>query len=105
MTIPPYQYHLFFCLNTRTDGRKSCGGYSESLYHYAKERIRALGLKPQVRVSQSGCLGRCQVGPSLVIYPEGVWYQVTSIDIVEEIIQEHILGGKKLEKWLMEGFD
>jgi (2Fe-2S) ferredoxin len=55
----------------------------------------------KVRVSPSGCLGRCRLGPCLVIYPEGVWYSYTSTDDLDTIIQTHLIDGKVCEAHLI----
>jgi (2Fe-2S) ferredoxin len=100
-----YRYHLFFCLNLRTDGRKSCeeGGEASELYHYTKKRIKELGLAQpgEVRVSRAGCLGRCKEGPTLVIYPEGVWYSYHSKEDIDEVIEKHILNHQIVTRLLM----
>lgn len=70
---------------------------------YAKERLRDLNLigPGQVRVSHSGCLGRCGEGPSLVIYPEGTWYAYKTRQDIDEIIDSHVLNGRVVSRLLM----
>ncbi len=62
---------------------------------YAKSRIKELGLagKDSVRINQAGCLDRCEEGPVLVVYPEGVWYTYVDQDDVDEIIEKHLKNG------------
>lgn len=95
-----YRSHLFFCTNQRDAGRKCCNqcGASEARA-YAKQRIKALGLAGPggVRVSLSGCLGRCGEGPVAVLYPQGVWYTYAGQEDVEEIVQRHVIGGEVVE--------
>ncbi len=62
-----------------------------------KSRVRALGIKG-IRVNNSGCLERCELGPTMVIYPEGVWYRYTQKKDIDEIIQTHILEGKLVKR-------
>jgi (2Fe-2S) ferredoxin len=98
-----YRQHLFFCTNRRPDGaeRTSCGLCdSARLRAYAKARIKELGLAGagQVRVNNAGCLDRCEEGPCLVVYPEGVWYTFIDESDLDEIIESHILGGKPVER-------
>ena len=57
-----------------------------------KARAKELGLE-RVRVNASGCLDRCELGPTMVIYPEGVWYRYETLEDVDEILDIH-LGGK-----------
>jgi hypothetical protein len=74
-----YEHHIFMCTNVRPDGhpRGCCAaGGSEKLRGYAREKARQLGIE-SIRCNASGCLDRCELGPNLVIYPEGVWYQTS----------------------------
>jgi (2Fe-2S) ferredoxin len=48
----------------------------------------------KIRVSKSGCLGRCNSGPCIVIYPEGVWYSYTSFSDIDRIIEHHLLADR-----------
>lgn len=85
-----YQYHLFFCTHERDDGREFCQQHdAQSLRDYAKQRVKELGLK-KIRVNNSGCLNRCALGPMLVIYPEGIWYQYQTREDIDEIIESHL---------------
>ena len=67
---------------------------------YAKDRIGQLKLKGQgkVRINKAGCMDRCDEGPVLVVYPEAVWYQYVDTDDIEEIIQEHLVHGRVVER-------
>jgi (2Fe-2S) ferredoxin len=63
---------------------------------YAKDKIRALNLngKGKIRVNSAGCMDRCDEGPVLVVYPEGVWYTYVDKHDIDEIIEEHLLNGR-----------
>lgn len=96
-----YQRHLFFCINQRDDGRPACGDHdAQRLRDYAKDRVKTLGLAVPggVRVNSAGCLGRCAQGPAIVVYPEGVWYTYRSEQDLDEIIEEHLLHGREVER-------
>lgn len=104
---PYYQAHVFCCVNERPAGHprgccKTKG--AEKLRNYMKARAKELGLK-DVRINQSGCLDRCELGPTVVIYPEGIWYAVASVEDVEAVLQEHLLGGKRVERLMLQPGD
>ena len=100
MSGPYYKYHMFFCLNQRAPGEVCCANRgSVPMREYAKQRVKALGLsgKGGVRVNTAGCLDRCQEGPVIVIYPEGVWYTYVGKEDIDEIIGEHFTHGRIVE--------
>ncbi len=96
-----YKHHLFFCVNQRAAGEPCCNNHdAEGIRAYAKQRIKALRLngEGQVRISSAGCLGRCDLGPVLVVYPEAVWYTYIDKSDIDEIISEHIQNGRIVER-------
>lgn len=96
-----YQRHIFFCLNQRDGERECCQDHdAKRMRAYAKARCKELGISGpgQVRVNQAGCLDRCELGPVAVVYPEGVWYSYVDEEDVEEIIAEHLLNGRVVER-------
>ena len=101
-----FQRHLFFCTNDRgADAERpscnQCG--SAKLREYAKARIKKLGMSGQgnVRINTSGCLDRCEQGPVCVVYPEGTWYTYIDEEDVDEIIENHLINGKVVERLLL----
>ena len=104
--MPEYKYHIFVCENMReeNDPKGSCGRKgSPKIRALLKKRIEELGLKRQVRANAAGCLDACGQGPSVVIYPQGIWYGRVKEEDVEEIIQRHILHGEIIDRLLMPG--
>ncbi len=104
-TDPPlfYATHVFCCVNRRPDDhpRGCCAAKgSEKLRDYMKTRAKELGLK-RTRINQALCLDRCELGPSMVIYPEGVWYRFDTAADIDEILQKHIIEGGRVERLLM----
>jgi (2Fe-2S) ferredoxin len=104
---PYYQAHVFCCVNERPDGHprgccKTKG--AEKLRNYMKARAKELGLA-DVRINQSGCLDRCELGPTVVIYPEGIWYAITSIEDAEAILQQHLIGGQRVAHLMLQPDD
>jgi len=59
-----------------------------------KGRIHKLGLKSKIRVNKAGCLDACAQGPSMVVYPDNVWYAPKTKEDMEEIITEHIQNNR-----------
>jgi (2Fe-2S) ferredoxin len=99
----PFKHHLFFCLNERSNGENCCAQHNAfELFTYAKNRIKELGLSGagKIRVNKAGCLDACNLGPVMVVYPEGTWYTFIDDDDIEEIIQSHLLEGKTVERLL-----
>lgn len=95
-----YEKHVFFCTNQRTNGKASCGDHGASeLRAYAKERTKSLGVAGvgRVRVNIAGCMGRCEEGPVMVVYPEGVWYTYEDRADIDEIVEEHLVRGRLVE--------
>lgn len=96
-----YQHHVFFCVNQRDNGQPCCADKnSVAMRDYAKSRVKALGLAGagRVRINQSGCLDRCAQGPTIVIYPEGIWYSYATQADIDEIIDSHLVHGKVVER-------
>ena len=99
-----YQQHVFICTNKRDNGKQCCAdGNAMALFQYAKAKIKALGQSGQgkIRINSAGCLDRCAEGPALVIYPEGVWYSYKTQADIDEIIEQHVLQGKVVERLLL----
>ena len=101
MSEPDYQYHVFFCTNQREDGSACCGSHGAlDLRNHAKRRSKELGLvrSGKVRINTAGCLNRCEEGPVLVVYPEGVWYTYVDQEDIDDIIDQHLVNGRVVER-------
>ena len=99
--IFPYTHHVFVCQNQRAaDHAFGCCQRkgSEEILAYIKKRVRELQI-PQLCISKSGCLGECLKGPVVVVYPEGVWYTLTSLDDAEKMIQSHLIQHRPVEEF------
>ncbi|HEY6085045.1 MAG TPA: hypothetical protein VIU63_06590 [Nitrospira sp.] len=66
-----------------------------------KQEAKRLNLKNVVRANKAGCLDHCAQGPSVVIYPEGVWYTVKTEDDVIEIMERHVIKGEVVTRLVM----
>lgn len=100
-----YQFHVFVCENRRdpSDPRGSCGAKgSEAIREAFKEELKKQGLRNVSRANKAGCLDTCELGPAVVIYPEGTWYTVRTPDEARRIVTEHLVGGRVVTELLMD---
>lgn len=100
---PYYRCHVFCCTNERPAGNPigSCAEKgSVKLRDYMKTRAKEMGLA-DVRINAAGCLDRCKHGPSILIYPEGIWYTARTEADVNEILATHVRDGGRVERLLM----
>src|SRR5512139_3847413 len=96
-----FRHHVFVCENVRAedDPRGSCGRKgSPGIRKALKEELKRRGLEKQIRANAAGCLDACAFGPSIVVYPEGVWYGHVSVADVPEIVERHLVGGEPVER-------
>lgn len=99
-----YEKHIFFCINEKDEGRKCCAqADAKAMCQFTKKQLKTLGLAGpgKIRVSFSGCLGRCAEGPVAVIYPEQIWYTYRSQADVENIITQDLLANKRVPHLLL----
>jgi (2Fe-2S) ferredoxin len=96
-----YRYHVFFCTNQRQDGSQCCQNRNaRAMRDYVKERVKALGKGRAggIRINIAGCMDRCSEGPVLVVYPEAVWYTYVDREDIDEIVEEHLVHGRVVER-------
>jgi (2Fe-2S) ferredoxin len=101
VNVASFERHLFICTNQREAGsaRGCCSpDGKDELQKLFKDAIGAAGLKATVRANKSGCLDQCEHGPTVVVYPEGVWYGFVQPEDVAEIVGEHIMHGRPVER-------
>ncbi len=101
---PFFDCHVFVCTNRRPDGhaRGSCAARgAEALRDYMKARAKELGVRG-ARINTAGCLDRCEKGPCIVIYPEGVWYRVGSPADVDAVLTAHLQEGGRAEALMLD---
>jgi len=94
--------HVFICVNQRPPGHPmgSCAEKgSRELYQAFMEKVQ---MDPELfmitAITPTGCLGPCGLGPTIVVYPDAVWYGNVKPSDVEEIVQSHLKGGKPVER-------
>ncbi len=100
-----FNYHVFFCTNQRDNGEACCANFdAQRMRDYAKKRIKALQLDGAggVRINSAGCLGRCERGPAVVVYPQAIWYTWLDEADIDEIIEQHLQNGRVVERLLMD---
>lgn len=102
--MPKFEKHIFVCTNQRPEGHeKGCCDPSGGggLHQLFKAAVAKRGLKGRVRANKAGCLDQCEHGPTVVVYPEGVWYGGVVPSDVDEIVDSHIVGDQPVERLII----
>lgn len=102
-----YGRHVFVCTNERAEDhpRGSCARKgSVELRSYMKNRAKDLGIEG-VRINAAGCLDRCELGPTVVIYPEGVWYSCKTKEDFDEVLERHVRHGERVPHLMLQPED
>ncbi|MEI6817848.1 MAG: (2Fe-2S) ferredoxin domain-containing protein [Bacteroidota bacterium] len=99
-----YTKHLFVCTNQRKEGaRISCGEeHGMELIKAFKELIKANGLNVEMRAQKTGCLDICEYGPNVVVYPEGTFYGKVQLSDVAEIVEEHLVNNRPVQRLIID---
>lgn len=99
-----YDIHVFVCTNQRTGSEKlSCGEiHGLELVAEFKKQIKNLQGPLKIRANKSGCLGICDFGPTVAIYPEGIFYVGVKKEDIAEIVQSHIVNKVPVKRLLLE---
>lgn len=96
--------HVFICTNQRdpSDPRGCCGQRGGDAVRDAfKRKLKERGLHGRIRANTSGCLDACEFGPSIVVYPDCVWYGGVSVEDIDEIIDSHLVNDVPVERLLI----
>lgn len=98
-----YDPHIFFCLeeNKAKPGHTCCAEKGAmDLFGHMRAFAKQNGVTG-IRVNRASCLERCEHGPVMVVYPEGLWYAVRTKEDVEEIVKSHIINGRPVERLIV----
>ena len=99
--MPHYSRHIFICTNRRDpdNPKGSCAlKNSDAICQTFKKELSLRGLRGKMRANSSGCLDRCEHGPSVVVYPEQVLYTYADRADIDEIVEQHLVQGKSVDR-------
>lgn len=94
-----FKKHVFICTNDKDAPKKCCGSErGMALVDAFKEELKDRNLLTEIRAQKSGCLDTCGFGPSVVVYPEGIWYGNVQPSDVKEIVDSHLVNNQPVER-------
>ncbi len=97
--MEPFRFHLFVCTQQKPEGIRTCTATGSASVLAALDReIQARDLGSDVQITTCGCMGLCDEGPVMVVYPVGVWYRRVQPSDVPEIVSQHLLAGKPVDR-------
>ncbi len=90
-SVIPYEKQIFVCTYAK-DGSKRCGNdhQGESIFKELRRVAKERGVHPRIRVAQSKCLGQCDQGVNVMVYPDEVWYQNVKMDDVQILVDKYL---------------
>ena len=99
-----FDKHIFICINQRAQGseKPSCGEtHGMEIVDAFKKKLKSKNLPIKVRAQRTGCLDVCSYGQTIVVYPEGIFYVGVELSDVDEIITEHIINDRPVQRLIL----
>jgi NADP-reducing hydrogenase subunit HndC len=98
--MEPFRYHVYLCTQEKSDPKApSCPNQgSKEVLEALRAELAKAGLGDEVQLTTSGSLGLCERGPNMVVYPEGIWYSRVQKADVPEIVNEHFMNNRPVER-------
>jgi len=97
--MEPFRLHLFVCTQQKPEGIPSCPARGSVAVLGALDReIQVRGLNHDVQLTTCGCMGLCDEGPVMVVYPAGVWYRRVQPSDISDIVSTHLGNGKPVNR-------
>jgi (2Fe-2S) ferredoxin len=102
--MPKFERHVFVCGNQRDpDHPRGCCAAKEAgkIRTALKNAIAKRGLISSIRINEAGCLGQCEHGPTVVVYPDQIWYGFVRREDVDDIVTAHLIGGEPVHRLVL----
>lgn len=96
--------HVFICTNQKAEGRCCANNGANEIFEYFKntiaDNISKLNPSFKYKVVKTSCLGRCSLGPNIFISPDNIWYNYSTTEDIDNIINEHLINGNIVTRLL-----
>src|SRR5947207_13491569 len=91
----PYEKQIFVCTNDRKGAKPSCGDHQgEAIFTELRKIAKERGLHPRIRVAQAKCLGQCNRGTTIMVYPDNIWHSGVQLQDVPVLAEKYLAAPK-----------